>query len=94
MVELIVISAGVLFLLGGVSVHTWDLLVSRRTGARRRVLVQMKSGRAFTGVQWQRRRDLLVLRGTEMLEPGNQPQSMDGDVILDRVEIEYVQVAV
>lgn len=93
MVELIVISAGVLFLLVGVGVHTWDLLVSRRTGARRRVLVQMKSGRAFTGIQWQRRRDLLVLKGAEMLEPGNQPQTMDGEVVLDRAEIDYVQVA-
>lgn len=93
MAELIVVSAGVLFLLAGICVHTWDLLASRRAGIRRRVLVQTKSGRAYTGVLWQRRRDLLVLKGAEMLEPGNQPQPMDGEVIVDRVEIDYVQVA-
>lgn len=93
MVELIVMTAGVLFLLAGVVVHVWDLLAARRMGVKRRVLVQTKSGRAYTGVLWQRRRDLLVLKGAEMLEPGNQPQPMDGEVIVDRVEIDYVQVA-
>jgi hypothetical protein len=91
--ELVVLSAGVLFLLAGVGVHVWDLLAARRLGVSRRVLVQTKSGRAYTGVLWQRRRDLLVLKGAEMLEPGNQPQPMDGDVLVDRVEIDYVQVA-
>lgn len=93
MVELIVLSAGVLFLLAGVGTHVWDRLAANRLGARSRVLVQMHSGRAFTGIQWRRRGRLLVLRNVEMLEPNNQPQHLDGEVVLDRGEIEYVQVA-
>ncbi|BBG01564.1 MULTISPECIES: hypothetical protein [Pseudonocardia] len=91
--ELVVLTAAVLILLVGVGVHVFDRVSAARLGARRRVLVQMKSGRAFTGIQWRRRSGLLELRGVEMLEPGNQPQTVDGSVILDRVEIEYVQVA-
>lgn len=93
MAELIVVTAGVLFLLAGVAVHVWDLWGSRRMGVKRRVLVQAKSGRAYTGVLWQRRRDLLVLKAVELLEPGNQPQTMDGEVVIDRAEVEFVQVA-
>lgn len=93
MAELIVLCCGVAFLAFGVGVHVYDRVSAARVGARRRVLVQMQSGRAFTGVQWRRRGRLLVLRGAEMLEPNNQPTPMDGEVVLDRAEIDYVQVA-
>lgn len=93
MAELIVICVGLAFLAAGVGVHVYDRVSAMRVGTRRRVLVQMHSGRAFTGVQWRRRGRLLVLRGVEMLEPNNQPTKLDGEVVLDRGEIDYVQVA-
>lgn len=93
MAELVVLSLALLFLAAGVGVHVFDRVSALRVGARRRVLVQLHSGRAFTGVQWRRRGRLLVLRGAELLEPNNQPQPMDGEVVLDRGDVEYVQVA-
>lgn len=93
MTELIVVTAGVLILLAGVAVHLWDRVGAQRLMIRRRVLVQLHSGRAFTGVLYRRRGRLVVLKAAEMLEPNNQPTPMDGDVILDRGEIEYVQAA-
>ena len=93
MAEFIVLTAGVAFLAFGVGLHAFDRVAAARIGARRRVLVQMHSGRAFTGLQWRRRGRLLVLRNVEMLEPNNQPATLDGEVVLDRGEVEYVQVA-
>lgn len=93
MAELVVLSAAVLVLVVGVGVHVFDRVAGQRLMIRRRVLVQMHSGRAFTGLLWRRRGRLVVLKSAEMLEPNNQPVPMDGDVILDRGEIEYVQAA-
>ena len=91
MTELIVLSAAVLILLVGVGVHVTDRVGAQRLVIRRRVLVQLHSGRAFTGVLYRRRGRLIVLKNAEMLEPGNQPTTMDGEVVLDRGEVEYVQ---
>lgn len=93
MAELVVLLAAALFLLVGVGVHVLDRVGAQRLVIRRRVLVQLHSGRAFTGVLYRRRGRLIVLKSAEMLEPNNQPTPMDGDVILDRGEIEYVQAA-
>lgn len=93
MAEMIVLTAGALFLAAAIGMHLFDRVAAARIGARRRVLVQLHSGRAFTGVQWRRRGRLLVLRNVEMLEPNNQPVTLDGEVVLDRGEVEYVQVA-
>lgn len=93
MAELVVLSAATLFLLVGVGLHVWDRVAAQRVMVRRRVLVQLHSGRAFTGLLWRRRGRLMVLKNSEMLEPNNQPVAMDGDVILDRSEVEYVQAA-
>ena len=93
MAELVVLIAAVLFLAAGIGIHVFDRVAAQRLMIRRRVLVQLHSGRAFTGLLWRRRGGLVVLKSAEMLEPNNQPVSMDGDVILDRSEIEYVQAA-
>lgn len=91
MAELIVFVFAVLILIVGVGVHVADRVGAQRLVIRRRVLVQLHSGRAFTGVLYRRRGRLIVLKNAEMLEPGNQPTTMDGEVVLDRGEVEYVQ---
>lgn len=91
--ELVVLTIGVLAVVAAVALHLFDQVWSRRLMARRRVLVNLHSGRAFTGVLWARRGRLIVLRGAELLEPGNAGVPMDGDVILDRGEVEFVQAA-
>jgi hypothetical protein len=92
-IELVVLALGVLVIAAGVAVHVFDQVWSRRLMVRRQVLVQLRSGRAVTGVLWQRRGRSVVLKSAQVLEPGSEPTVMDGDVVVDRDQVEYVQVA-
>ncbi len=91
--ELVVLSIGVLVIAAGVVVHIVDTVWARRLIVRRRVLVNLRSGRAVTGTLWARRGRTLILKSAELLEPGAPPVAMDGDVILDRDQVEFVQAA-
>lgn len=93
MIELVVLALGVLVIAGGVTVHVVDTVWARRLIVRRRVLVNLRSGKAITGVLWARRGRTLVLKSAELLEPGSAPVQLDGDVILDRDQVEFVQAA-
>ncbi|MFF9554583.1 hypothetical protein ACF1DY_01945 [Streptomyces albus] len=63
----------------------------RRTAVRRRVVVNL-DGRAFEGVLWAQRGPLLVLRDARLLEPGREPQAVDGEVVVERARVEFTQV--
>lgn len=63
-----------------------DLLV------RRRVVVNLHTGRAFNGILWRQRGPLLVLRDVTMLEPGAQPTPVDGEIVIERDRVEFIQV--
>ena len=68
---------------------TW--LWWRRTAVRRRVVVNL-ADRAFAGILWAQRGPLLVLRDAQLLEPGAQPQPVDGELVVERLRVEWVQV--
>lgn len=91
--EFVVLALGMLVIAAGVVVHLFDQVWQRRLMVRRRVLVQLRSGRAVNGVLWQRRGRSLVLKSAELFEPGSDPTPMDGDVVLDREQVEFVQVS-
>lgn len=55
------------------------------------VIVNLKTDKAFRGILWQERRDLLVLRDAELAEHGDTT-SVDGEVLIDRDNIDFVQV--
>lgn len=93
MIELTVMGVAALVLIGVVAWHVVDVLWARRLVARRRVLVNLRSGRALNGVMWARRGRTLVLAQVELIEPGSPPVPMDGRVVLDRDQVEFVQVA-
>lgn len=57
----------------------------------RRVIVNTKSGRAFRGVLFQRRRGYLLLRNAELLKPGGETAAMDGEVYVPAENIDFVQ---
>lgn len=79
--------------LGIVLWHTAAWWLNKRsTRLRRAVLVNLRSGRAFRGVLWERKGRWLVLRDAQVMERGVEPVSLDGEVILDRDAIEFVQV--
>lgn len=92
-VALVVISLGVLFVAAGIGWHLTERLWARRLMVRRKVLVALHTGQAVTGVLWARRDRFLVLKDAELLEPGAEPTRMDGDVIVERDQVTYVQVA-
>lgn len=58
----------------------------------RRVIVNTKTDRAFRGVLWRRRGGLLVLRNTELLRPGGEVTAMDGEVVIQAENVDFLQV--
>lgn len=64
----------------------------RRTAARRRVLVNLKTDKAIAGVLWAKRGNLLVLRNAELLEGGRPPVKLDGEVVFERSNVDFLQV--
>lgn len=63
----------------------------RRTAVRKRVVVNL-ADKAFTGILWAKRGPLLVLRNAELLEAGRLPQPVDGEVVVERARVEFMQV--
>ena len=55
-----------------------------------RVIVTTKSGKSFGGVVWEEMHDLLVLRDARVLDRNGEVE-IDGDLILDRAQIEFIQ---
>lgn len=68
----------------------------RRTAARRRVVVNLKSDKAIVGVLWAKRGPLLVLKDTTLLEPSTtgapHQTRLDGEVLVERRNVDFVQV--
>ena len=64
----------------------------RRSALRRRVLVNLKTEKAFRGVLFAKRGLLLVLKDVELLEAGREPVRIDGDVLVERPNVDFVQV--
>jgi small nuclear ribonucleoprotein (snRNP)-like protein len=56
------------------------------------VLVTTRTDRTFRGVLWRRRRGYLVLRQAEMLRAKNEPVAMDGEVMVEAANVDFVQV--
>lgn len=93
MAQLIVLTIASAVLVAAIVLHGIDVFWSRRLMVRKRVLVSLRSGNALTGVLWQRRGRLLVLKSASLHEPGAAPAVIDGDVVVDRAQVEHVQVA-
>lgn len=59
---------------------------------RRHVLVNLSDGRAFDAVLYAKRGPLLELRNARLLEPGAEPVTVDGAVIVERPMVAFIQV--
>lgn len=57
----------------------------------RRVIVNLKSGNAIDGVLIKRSGPLLFLKNSVLLEPGRDPVALDGEVVIERAEVEFIQ---
>lgn len=58
----------------------------------RRVIVNTKTDRAFRGVLWARRGGYLVLRNAELLKARGEVVAVDGEVVIDAGNVDFMQV--
>ncbi len=66
----------------------------RRVLVHRRVVVNLTTGKAIEGILWDEQGQLLVLRDCYLHEGGTAgPVPMDGEVVIERDRIEFIQAA-
>ena len=63
-----------------------------RLAMSRRVMVNLTSGSAIQGVLWDERGPLIVLRDARLHVDGGNQAPLDGEVIIERSRIDFVQV--
>lgn len=61
-----------------------------RLFAKRTVVVNTKTGRSFRGVLWRRRLRYVLLKNAELIE-ATGVMSVDGEVVVDRSNIDFMQ---
>jgi hypothetical protein len=61
---------------------------------RRKVIVNTKDDRALRGLLWERNHEYLLLKSAELLEGDARPIPMDGDVIIYKSDVSWLQVLV
>lgn len=93
MPELVVLTVGMASIVGAVAWHVAQTVWASRLMLRRKVIVNLVGDRAISGVLWCRRGGLIVLKQAELHEPGVEPVPMDGDVVVERARVDFVQVA-
>lgn len=64
----------------------------KRVVLHRRVVVNKLDGTALEGVLWDEAGPLLVLKGARLLDRASEPVDIDGEVIVERTSINFVQV--
>lgn len=64
----------------------------RKLAINRRVMVNLLSGSAIDGVLYDERGPLIVLRDCNLHSEGGQHAPLDGEVIVERDHIDFVQV--
>lgn len=63
----------------------------RRFVVHRRVVVNLRSGRAVEGVITDRDGPLLVIADARVHEPGSEPSRVDGRVVIERAQVDFIQ---
>jgi len=58
----------------------------------KRVIVNTRTDKAFRGVLWARRGGYLVLRNAELLKPKGEMLQIDGEVVIDTANVDFIQV--
>lgn len=70
----------------------WSWFPWRRTAVRKRVIVNLPD-KAFAGILWAKRGPLLVLKDVTLMQHGAADTPMDGEVVIERSKIDFIQVA-
>lgn len=64
----------------------WRRLVARK------VMVNLRSGNALGGFLVRRSGQLLTLREATLYEPGSDPAHIDGEAVVERSQVDFIQV--
>lgn len=65
---------------------------SKHPAIGERVIVSLVSGNAIEGVMCERVGDHYVLKGCRVYEAGADPVDADGEMVIDRWQVDYTQV--
>lgn len=63
----------------------------KRVFWRRRVIVNLIGGASLDGIFYQQDGPLLVLKNATYLEPGAEPVPLDGDTVVERDQVLFMQ---
>ncbi len=64
----------------------------RRYPELRTVIVNTRTRNAFRGVLYERSRRHVLLKNVEMLRAGNESLRMDGDVLIEQDNVDWIQI--
>ena len=68
-------------------------MFNRRSALQNRmVLVNLMSGNALEGVCVHEGRDVLTMRGVTVHSSDAEPAQADGEVLVDRINVDFIQV--
>ena len=63
----------------------------RRVLVHRKVIVNLFDGSSISGVLYSDPGNLIVLKNAVYLEPGTEPVELDGDTVIERDKVLFVQ---
>jgi len=69
-----------------------DFWPFNRYPVKQQVIVNTKSDKAFKGLLWQKTSGYLVLRDVKMLRERDAPIALDGELVIYRENVDFVQV--
>lgn len=64
----------------------------RHPGLNRKVLVALFSGTAVSGVLTKTAGHFLIVAGATVFEDTANPMQADGEIVIDRINVDYVQI--
>lgn len=59
---------------------------------KKRVIVNTKTDKSFRGILWKQRPGYLLLKNAELLEGSGKSVPIDGEVLVYRADVDFVQV--
>ena len=67
-------------------------MIFRRYPTLRRVIVNTKTDKAFRGLLWRKAQGIMVLRNAELLRDNGTSLKVDGEVVIEVRDIDFIQV--
>ena len=64
----------------------------QRYPTKRRVVVNTRTDRAFRGFLWHKGWGYLVLRNAELVKAGGETVPVDGEVVIEAANVDFIQV--